>query len=110
LYRLLVERFAECREEEAFAALVYRHGTMVLNVCRRVLQNEADAEDACQATFLVLARRARAIRKKDSVGSWLHGAAYRAAQSSKFIMNFWEGQVESNTCVVEQQARAKRGP
>jgi DNA-directed RNA polymerase specialized sigma24 family protein len=71
----LLERFANTRDADAFAALAQRHGAMVVNVCRRVLQNDADAEDASQATFLILARRARSIRKKGSVVSWLHGVA-----------------------------------
>jgi RNA polymerase sigma factor (sigma-70 family) len=79
----LVRRFAESRDEAAFEALVGRHGSMVLAVCRRVLANEADAEDAFQATFVVLARNPAAIRKRSSVGSWLHGIALRVSLRSR---------------------------
>ena len=75
----LVQRFAEQRDELAFTTLVRRHGPMVLRVCRRVLHNWQDAEDAFQATFLTLARKADSIRKQESVGCWLHGVAYRLA-------------------------------
>jgi RNA polymerase sigma factor (sigma-70 family) len=79
----LVERFAEEHDTAAFEALVRRHGTMVLRVCRQVLRHAQDAEDVFQATFLVLARKAAAIRKKSSVASWLHGVAYRLATEAK---------------------------
>src|SRR5262249_34605540 len=69
--------------ETAFSALVERHGPMVLRVCRYVLANRHDAEDAFQASFLVLARRARSIREGESVASWLHGVALRVASCAR---------------------------
>jgi RNA polymerase sigma factor (sigma-70 family) len=78
----LLERFASRRDESAelaFTTLVARHGPMVLWVCRRILRDPHDVEDAFQATFLVLVRKAGSIRKRASVGSWLHGVALRAA-------------------------------
>ena len=68
--------------EAAFEELMIRHGPMVLGVCRRVLQDAHDAQDAFQAVFLVLANRARSIRQKGSVASWLFGVAHRVASSS----------------------------
>jgi RNA polymerase sigma factor (sigma-70 family) len=79
----LVGRFA-AGSGEAFAALVRRHGPMVLGVCRRVLRHQQDAEDAFQATFLALARKVEALRKHEAVGGWLHRIALRiAVRSSK---------------------------
>jgi RNA polymerase sigma factor (sigma-70 family) len=75
----LLQRFIQGRDEEAFELLVWRHGAMVLNVCRRVLRREHDAEDAFQATFLTLVRKAGAIGKREAVGSWLYKVAYRIA-------------------------------
>jgi RNA polymerase sigma factor (sigma-70 family) len=78
----LLERFLRQREEAAFTTLLQRHGPMVLGVCRRLLGHDA-AEDAFQATWLVLLRRAGSIRKREALGGWLYGVAYRTALKAR---------------------------
>ncbi len=75
----LLEGFVSRREEAYFEVLVWRHGAMVLNLCRRLLHDDHEAEDAFQATFLVFARKAGTISKRESLASWLHKVAYRVA-------------------------------
>ena len=79
----LLEQFASHREEAAFAALVRRHGPMVWGVCRRVLRDHHDAEDAFQATFLVMARKGHSIAHRELVANWLHGVAYQTAMKAR---------------------------
>ena len=69
--------------EDAFAALVHRHGPMVLGVCRRMLPGSHDAEDAFQATFLILARRAASIGRRERLANWLYGVAVRTAKEGE---------------------------
>jgi RNA polymerase sigma factor (sigma-70 family) len=79
----LLKCFLARRDEAAFAALLRRHGPMVLAVCRRILHNSHDAEDAFQATFLVLVRKARSIGRPELLGNWLYGVAYRTALAAR---------------------------
>ncbi len=98
----LLDAFVSRHEEAAFEALLKRHGPMVLAVCRRVLGNAHDAEDAFQAVFLVLVRKAASIRRREVLGSWLYGVAYRTAQNAK-IMN-------GRRRIKERQAAARFPP
>ena len=81
--RQLLDDFLTQCSETAFAALVRRHGPMVLSVCRRVLRNPHDAEDAFQAAFLLFVEKAASIRKRESVSSFLHSVAYHVAANMK---------------------------
>jgi RNA polymerase sigma factor (sigma-70 family) len=81
----LLERFASRGDEAAFEAIVARHGPMVLGICRRVLHDPHDVEDAFQATFLVLVRKAGALRRRDLLGNWLFGVASRVALRARAV-------------------------
>src|SRR6516225_4722824 len=82
---LLLDRFVDQWDQAAFGDLVRRHGPMVLGVCRRIMRDPHAAEDAFQATFLLLARKAGSVRKRGSVGSWLHGVAHRVALEARGV-------------------------
>jgi RNA polymerase sigma factor (sigma-70 family) len=79
----VLDRFVRCRDEAAFEVLVWRHGPLVLGVCRRLLRHEQDIEDAFQAVFLVLVRKADTIARGESVGGWLYRVAYRVALAAR---------------------------
>jgi RNA polymerase sigma factor (sigma-70 family) len=94
--RELVDALADGCDEASFEALLKRHGPMVLAVCRRVLRNEHDAEDAFQSTFLVLIRKAGGIRKPEAIASWLYGVAYLCARKAR--------QLNARRRLIEAQA------
>ena len=79
----LLARYAALNDAPAFESLLARHGSMVAATCRAILEHEHDVEDAFQATFLVLARKAKSVRAADALGGWLHRVAYRIAVQSK---------------------------
>jgi RNA polymerase sigma factor (sigma-70 family) len=82
----LLERYFTGRDAQAFEALVCRHGPMVLGVCQRILRNEADAEDAFQAVFLVLVRKASSIRPRSMISNWLFGVAHKTALKAQAMI------------------------
>jgi RNA polymerase sigma factor (sigma-70 family) len=81
----LLAGFVSRRDEAAFEAIVRRHGPMVMGVCRRLLHNRHDAEDAFQATFLVLVRKAGSIASRELLGNWLYGVAYNTARKAQAV-------------------------
>ncbi len=81
----LLERFVSGRDESAFEALLARHGPMVLRVCRQLLRDPNDVDDAFQATFLILVRKAGTLRRCELLGNWLYGVAYRVAMRARAL-------------------------
>jgi RNA polymerase sigma factor (sigma-70 family) len=101
----LLGRFLAVRDEAAFAALVRRHGPMVLGVCRRVLGHAQDAEDAFQATFLVLVRKAGAVVPRERVANWLYGVAYQTALKARAVARRRRGREKQVPEMPEPPAR-----
>jgi RNA polymerase sigma factor (sigma-70 family) len=105
----LLASFIDKKDETAFEALVHRHGPMVFGVCRRVAGNHHDAEDAFQATFLVLARKAPSVRPRERVANWLHGVALRTAMKAK-AMTAKRRLREKQVAEMPEPEAARQGP
>ncbi len=109
--RQLIERFAASRDEAAFAALVARHGPMVLGVCRQLLGDHHHAEDAFQAVFLVLARKAPSLREPELLGNWLYGVALRTARKARGrLARRYQAEEAGATGRPEAQTAVETGP
>src|SRR5262245_30745565 len=108
----LLDRFTRGNDGAAFAVLVRRHGPMVLGVCRRILHDRHDADDAFQATFLVLVRRARKLRQPELLGNWLFGVARRVSCKAKARSDRRRGRerpVEEDSVIVHDSPADLRG-
>ncbi len=103
----LLDRFVRARDESAFEILVARHGPMVLGVCRSLLRDPNDVDDAFQATFLVLVRKAATLRQCDLVANWLYGVAIRVAMRARGQAARRMGRFGAR---IDRQARRRRGP
>src|SRR5579863_3552511 len=106
----LLARFAATRDEASFAALVRRHGPMVLGVCRRVLGRHHDAEDAFQATFLVLATKASSVVPRAMLPNWLYGVAYQTAIRAKAAAAKRQQREKHVAVVAEPEAKMPQQP
>src|SRR5436305_776218 len=105
----LLDAFLEGREEAAFAELLRRHGPLVLGVCRRLLRDPHDVDDAFQATFVVLLRKARSIARREQLAGWLYGVAYRTAQKARFRRSR-RAAVERQGAVTDEPVRSTDPP
>jgi RNA polymerase sigma factor (sigma-70 family) len=105
----LLADFIETGDEVAFEGLLRRHGPMVLGVCRRVLNNHHDAEDAFQAAFLVLVRRAGSIREHETVANWLYGVAYNTALKARARRARQQAREKQMAQLPEPEAPAREG-
>src|SRR5437660_6618812 len=85
----LMDRFVRRKDETAFATLLERHGPMVLGVCRRLLQDAHESDDAFQATFLIFLHKARSLRDPASLGNCLYGVAYRVGRRARTVAARW---------------------
>ncbi|WP_165227304.1 RNA polymerase sigma factor [Aquisphaera insulae] len=110
----LLARFACDRDQRAFAALVERHGPMVLGVCRQLLRDPNDVDDAFQATFLVLVRKAGSLRRTDLLGNWLYGVAYRVALRARSVRHRGETRGTASrggeACSIDEQTPDRAEP
>jgi RNA polymerase sigma factor (sigma-70 family) len=104
--RQLLDRFVTANDPEAFRALVERHGPMVLAVCRTVLREPHDVEDAFQNTFLALARRAAMIKHSETVAPWLHRVALRGAKKARYRAS--QRRARERTCIDSGSERHSR--
>src|SRR4051794_27990527 len=104
----LIDRFVRGRDEAAFEALLARHGPMVLGVCRQLLRDPNDVDDAFQAAFLVLVRKAGTIRRGDLLGNWLYGVAYRVARRARALSTRRPAQAPLGSEAVSALAGANR--
>jgi RNA polymerase sigma factor (sigma-70 family) len=105
----LLHRFIANADESAFATIVRRHGGMVMRVCRRLLREPHDAEDAFQATFLILVRKAASIARQELLGNWLYGVAYNTALKARAITMRCRTR-EKQLDIIPDRAAAERAP
>ncbi len=104
----LLDRFVRARDEAAFEAIVTRHGPMVLGVCRRLLRDPNDVDDAFQATFLVLVRKAGTLRSRELLGNWLYGVAYRVANRARVVATRRAARTPLGSEAVQESAAIPR--
>ena len=104
----LLERFVTRKDDAAFEALVARHGPMVVGVCRKLLRDSNDVDDAFQATFLVLVRKAGSLRRRELLGNWLYGVAFKVASRARSVA-IKRQTTETSSDAIESLAFARSG-